>query len=844
MSRIYVNTLGGLRIERDGDEIPGLTAQPVRCALFLYLAFNRTATRDELTAFIWPERGFERARHSLNQTLYELRRQLGENIIQTQGELLKISPETEVDALEFLKTVDSRDDEPGFKLYYGSFLQGVHFGVSGEFESWVNRTRYELERKYRDLCRRLTGTLIEKGDNEEALTVARRWVSIDPLEDEAQHLLIKLLAQIGRRSEALQQFNRYSKLIAKELDVEPLDETKELVRQIKEETAMEIPADQGRWKEPLLSEPKGRNNLNEEPENSRREEKSEQIEPFIRKGSELRNSFLFGFLVIVLTAVAFYWIRGAVDVTSDPMQDMIEPHGIAVLPFVNMSADPEQEYFADGITEDLLTSLTKLERTRVISRTTVMRYKNSEKSLPEIAAELNVAYVLEGSVRRDQNNVRITAQLIEVADDKHLWAETYDRVLTDIFEVKSDIAHRIAEALEQRLLPGDRDRIARGGTDNLTAYDFLLRGRDYLNRPGEAERSKYFLAKDFFRQALDADPEYARAYAAISEVYRRNVLLPLTIRRDSMLVYAQRAVQLDPELAEAATELGYAYLFAWDHDRSEKEFHRALEFDPNQTDAMSGLGRLSVLTGDLAGAIRWELRAVSIDPLSTERMYHLGNYLFNIGDLERSEALFERIITLVPEHPTANYLLAHIHLIHGRQEMADEQMRALEQIAPSMPTVLSMQAKYQTHLGRYGAAKNYLARTDASEFGAFRVLNAFVELQLGLRDRAEELIRQPSEMLASWEESGLPAPPRGLFHIHLIRGETEAALSVLRHNWRSGLIWIEDPPEIGLYWIDRQPIVEPLLDHPDFQTLLNHIRSSFNEIRMQIEPEISGHQIF
>jgi TolB-like protein/DNA-binding SARP family transcriptional activator/Flp pilus assembly protein TadD len=837
MNRFHIKTLGEFRISKDGVRISDLASKPVRCAVFLYIAFKRSVSRDELAALIWPDKDTNRVRHSLNQTLYELRRQFDADIIRSAGDVLMIAEEVKVDALEFETAIEEENHELACEIYDGRFLQGVHFGLANEFESWADRTRFDLERRFRDVCRQLIAARLKVNDKEAALSIVQKWVHIDPLEDEAQHQLIQLLAELGRRAEALHQFERYRELIARELEVEPLDETTELVRKIREDKTSVIREDAGesvkKEKSPANKDAKRVDIPVEEPDD-------------LPKPANRRRKMTGVAVALLLLIIAGYYFASFETGESEPGMAGVhqEPHGIAVLPFVNMSADPDQEYFADGITEDLLTSLTKLERTRVISRTSVMRYKNSEKSLPEIAAELNVAYILEGSVRRDQNNVRITAQLIEVADDNHLWAETYDRVLTDIFEVKSDIAQRIAEALEQRLLSGDRDRIARGGTDNLTAYDFLLRGRDYLNRPGEAERSKYLLAEDFFRQALIADPEFSRAYAAISEVYRRNVLLPLTVRRDSMLVYAQRAVQLDSELAEAATELGYAWLFAWDHDRSEDEFRRALELDPNQTDAMSGLGRLSVLNGDLAGAIDWERLAVSIDPLSTERLYNLGYYLFNIGELERSEAIFERIVTLVPEHPTANYLLAHIHLIHGRLEMADKQMSVLEQLAPAMPTVLSMQAKYQTHLGRFDAAKNYMARTDAADFGAFRVLNAFVELQLGRHDRAEELIRQPAEMLALWEQSGLPPPPRGLFHIHLIRGETEAAMSVLRQHWRTGLIWIEDPPEIGIYWIDRQPIVEPLLDHPDFQALLNQIRSTFDEIRIQLEPEIPGVQFF
>lgn len=235
MSRIYITTLGGLRIVRGHEQILDLHKQPVRCALFLYLAMHRLASRDELATILWPERSTDRTRHSLSQTLYELRRQLGDEIIRSQGNQVEIAEKVQIDALEFRLAAESGKDEQAYGVYSGTFLKGIHLGISNEFESWVDRTRFELERHYRDVCRRLSGARLEHGDEKGALSVVRRWVSINPLEDEAQHLLIKLLAQLGRRAEALQQYDRYRELIGRELDVEPLDQTEELIRQIREE---------------------------------------------------------------------------------------------------------------------------------------------------------------------------------------------------------------------------------------------------------------------------------------------------------------------------------------------------------------------------------------------------------------------------------------------------------------------------------------------------------------------------------------------------------------------------------------------------------------------------------
>ncbi len=828
MAQFTLYTFGIFRIENIDQETYDLVSKPVRCALFTYLALNRSASRDELMSILWPDRSSGRARHSLNQTLYELRRQFDSEIFRSHGDKVAITDRVTVDAHHFLHELKAGNFEQAYHLYKGTFLKGLHLGISNEFESWADRTRFEFERHFRDVCRKLIQVKLDQNDENGAYSIVQRWVSIDPLEDEAQHLLIKLLAQMGRRSEAIQQYDRYKELILHELDVEPLDETKELIRKIREDKSispsLSLIADNAANPTDFDRKPADQNYLSGEINDVHLQNNRS------RYAGRYQAFLLAGFVIIFITGLLYYLNNNASPPES--IGDMRpEPYGIAVLPFVNMSADPDQEYFADGITEDLLTSLTKLDRMRVISRTSVMRYKESDLSLSDIARELNVAYVLEGSVRRDLNHVRVTAQLIEVANDNHLWAETFDRELTEIFNLKSDIAHQIAEALEHRLLPDDLERIAYGGTENLTAYDYLLRGREYLNRPGEADKGKYYLAKQFFRQALEADPNFARAYAGISEIYRRNVLLPVTARRDSMLLYAGKAVELDPGLAEAAAELGFAYLFAWEHYRSENEFRRALELDPNQTDAMTGLARLSVLNGNFARAIHWERLAVSSDPLSAERLYNLGYYLFNLGDLDGAQTLFERVVRLVPDHPSVNLLLSYIHLIRGENELAEERMRNLESIASNTPTVQIILASYYAQIGQFDIAEDYLNSTEASQFGATGVLFAFVAQQLGQHHLVSELLKQPEEMLAEWESSGFSVPPLGKFYIHLIRGNIDSAFSVLDENWRSGMMWIEDPPEMSIYWLDQKPVVEPLLDKPEFQELLIQLRVTFDEIR-------------
>jgi adenylate cyclase len=273
---------------------------------------------------------------------------------------------------------------------------------------------------------------------------------------------------------------------------------------------------------------------------------------------------------------------------------------VAVLPFTNMSPDRDQEYFADGMTEDLIRSVSRIEGVRVTPRTSVMRFKGRDRPIGEIARELGVAFVVEGSVRRDGNELRISASLIDAHRDALLWADAYDEELTGVFQLQSEITDQISRALEQRLSPADLARIAGGGTESLGAYDLLLRGREHLGRPGRADATKYVVAAEYFRRALEADPDYARAYAGLAERFRQDVHLPATpIRRDSILFYAGRAVELDPDLVEAVTELGYGHLYGQRWEEAEQSFRRALALDRSQADAMRGLSRLAALRGRL-----------------------------------------------------------------------------------------------------------------------------------------------------------------------------------------------------------------------------------------------------
>src|SRR2546422_2212755 len=290
---------------------------------------------------------------------------------------------------------------------------------------------------------------------------------------------------------------------------------------------------------------------------------------------------------------------------------------VAVLPFVNLSSDPENEYFVDGITEDVIAHLSKIRALKVISRTSVMAFKQRDQSLKEIGARLEAATLLEGSVRRVGDRVRIVAQLIDAQADRHLWAETYDRQLTDVFAIQTDVALHIASALKAELSPDERSRLHKEPTGDLLAYQLYLQGRHCYFRYTEEGSRKGI---EYFEQAIAKDPDYALAYAALAMVYTE-LGEAGAMRPDEAYARAKaasaKALALDPELGEAHCMLAFIKAVCdFDWVGAEQEFQRALELTPNNADTYDLYGRMCLALERSDDALAMERRAQELDPLA------------------------------------------------------------------------------------------------------------------------------------------------------------------------------------------------------------------------------------
>jgi adenylate cyclase len=393
-----------------------------------------------------------------------------------------------------------------------------------------------------------------------------------------------------------------------------------------------------------------------------------------------------------------------------------EKPSIAVLPFINMSGDPEQEYFSDGITEDIITDLSKLSGLSVVARNTAFTYKGKSVEVAEVAKRFGVNFVLEGSVRKVGSRVRVTGQLINGKDNRHLWADRYDLELTDIFANQDEITHAIVEQLKVKLLPQEKKIIEQAPTSNVEAYTYYLRGRDFFRR----ESKRYIqLARLMFTKAVELDPLYARAYAGIADC---DSFLFLWCREDvpvdRILDMSAKALALDDKLAEAHASRGTALSLLHQYDEATAEFEKAITLDPNSFETHYLYARASFAHGNLQRAAALFERAAEINPQDYQSPCLLIQIYRSLGRAEdakeaarRGVKLAERELLLHPEDPRPGHLGIAALLEIGENDRAREWMARVLAIEPDDPLTQYNLACGYAQLGDIDAAFDLLERS-------------------------------------------------------------------------------------------------------------------------------------
>jgi len=335
----------------------------------------------------------------------------------------------------------------------------------------------------------------------------------------------------------------------------------------------------------------------------------------------------------------------------------LDKRRIAVLPFANMSPDPADEYFADGLTEELISKLSLVKGLRVIARTSVMSYKKKDRRISEIAAELGVGSVVEGSFRKAGNKIRVTTQLIDVRDDQHVWAQSYDRNFDDVFAVQTDIAKQVSDTLKVKILEAEMDWIGRKPTESAKAYTLYLRGRYHFNRRGVEDIVK---ASEYFGQAVREDERFALGYVGLADCYA--VLSNLGIDSDAnhqkAKIAVAKALELDGDLAEAHATRGLILFHEFSLGEAEEEFRKAIELKPSYAPAHHWYFRL------LLGKLRWDEaltqieKAVEVDPFSQIINLNHAHYYRRRGDYDKALELYKKAVELDPNFAYAHFDLA------------------------------------------------------------------------------------------------------------------------------------------------------------------------------------------
>jgi len=416
---------------------------------------------------------------------------------------------------------------------------------------------------------------------------------------------------------------------------------------------------------------------------------------------------------------------------------------IAVLPFESLSEDKSNAYFAEGVQDEILTRLAKVADLKVISRTSTQRFKSAPADLREIAKQLGVTHILEGSVQKAGDSVRVNVQLINALTDVHLWADTYDRKLTDIFAIESEIAKNVAENLKARLNGRAEEVLAARPTENPEAHELYLKGRYFWNRRSTASLRK---AGDYFQKAIDLDPKYALAYAGLADVHSLVPVYAGTAPQDDVpkaLAAARKAVELDDRLAESHTSLGNALVSSVQLKAAEAEFRRALELNPNYATAHQWLAECLFGQGRFSESLAENERAHELDPLSLIINASYASSLAGAGRYEEAVKQARKTLDLDPELVPAHEILGQTYEDEGKLNEAIIEYSKANELGPT-PSNFAMLAHAYAKTGRMGETRKILDKlSDLSGqqyVGSYPL--AIVHLALGEKDEALRLLEQ------------------------------------------------------------------------------------------------------
>jgi TolB-like protein/DNA-binding SARP family transcriptional activator/tetratricopeptide (TPR) repeat protein len=701
----------------------------------LVLRHGCEVERAWLAGMLWPDSHETAALINLRNSLTDLRRALGPEA----GRLHSPTSRTlgldlsgvECDVIAFdraVASVDAASLTRAASLYRGPLLEECA-------EEWAFQERQARQQAYLGALETLAARALAAGDPGTSEGHLRRAVAVDPLRESAQRALMQALAIGGNYAAALLTYRELRLLLHRELNAEPDPETMALFEQIRAEARASALPGADRSRGPLARQD-ARASLHKVSHTrsgpvpiAKEQAAAETQKQNMLLPSEKRHLPLSALLrfhlrqkrtrLTAAALIALFVLAGVIwrslDSGVDSRAPVVRPEGrnsIAVLPFVNMGSDQENEYLADGITDDLITALAQVPGLRVPGRTSAFQFKGKNVAVRKIGEQLKVAALLEGSVRSVGNTTRVTAQLVDVATGYHLWARSYDLDRKDLFTIQDEVCRTIVDTLKVRLAGEQETGVIRHHTRNVEAYKLYVKGRHFWNKRTERNLKK---AIHFFQEAIDSDPTYAVAYSGLADTYHQlgygNYLAP----RDAFpkaKSAAAMALQLDPRLAEAHASLGYVRMyFDWDFPAAERDFQRAIRLNPSYVAArhwhsvyLTAMQRPKEARDEIA-------RAQQLDPLSVPIATDVGFELHYNGQNEQAIQQLRSALEMNPKFPLAHFWLGRIYTTQGRYDQA---LTELEAVGPTL-------REWQPTL----AARGYLYGVWGKRAQAQRVLEDF-----------------------------------------------------------------------------------------------------------------------
>ena len=747
---------------------------------YLALSPNCSQPRRKLVTLLWGDSAGEAAPDNLRTCVWRLRKALGDRehraIVSEGDNILLAAAAFDIDALTFqrlaAKTV-TMELERAANLYTGELLDGLEID-SEEFGFWRREEAGRFKDQAIDVLTRLTNRLAESGAIEEAISAGQRVLRVDPLQEPTVRCLMQLYAKSGQRRCAVQLYRTLADALRAELDVEPEGETRALFAEISRGGEARIPA----LAAPLSVKAEAKGPVGQvhahraqpnPPDPAQHLGAAINASQNVAPSRPRRTAWIFaGSLAAMLAIFLLYQFAAPPGTTTARQAGDVDASAIsssaanaislAVLPFINLSGDPSQDFFSDGMTEEITAALVKIPDLRVVGRTSAYQFKGERPDLRAIGQTLAATHLIEGSVRKDGNRVRITAQLIAADSGVHLWTENYDRELTGVFAIQEDIATAIAAALRMPLglsAPGARLVVNRN-IDPESYAQYL-----YARRLVRARARGIEQAIRVLEPIVERNPDYAPALALLANAY--------TLTAAGTTLSNSRAVDKRATMAEF-------------NPKAEAAARRALQLDPNLIDAYISLGRMERQRGKLVAAEDFLLKALELDPNSPDVLLIHNLFLSNAG--RRREALLgaEQLVVLEPNFPGALSDLSEILWENEREDAALERMRRnwtgviptpamllaaqgkyneaadfLEQRASGIPANASPELKNRAEMGRTAARllRTAPAKAAAPENLPRLGMMSFVFVHIGAPERAIEYYEEAAE------RDGLVSGPGG-----------------------------------------------------------------------------------